>query len=55
MAENHVEMTFRVADLENGFARWYLTFGDYATILEPHRLKIRVKELLRRTEKMLSE
>ncbi len=52
--DDQVEMTFRVADLENTFSRWYLTFGDYATILEPQRLKERVRELLRRTEQMLS-
>ena len=55
VAEDQVEMTFRVADLENGFPRWYLTFGDYATILEPRRLKERVRELLHNTERMLSQ
>ena len=55
VAEDQVEMTFRVADLENGFSRWYLTFGDYATILEPERLKERVRKLLHNTERMLSQ
>lgn len=41
-----IEMTFMCRDIENGFARWYLMFGDYATILEPERLKTRILELL---------
>ena len=52
--KDQVEMTFMVSDLENGFPRWYLMFGDYATILEPERLKERVRELLKKTERMLS-
>lgn len=51
--KDHVEMTFMVSDLENGFSRWYLMFGDYATILEPERLKERVRELLKKNEQML--
>jgi predicted DNA-binding transcriptional regulator YafY len=41
-----IEMTFMCRDIENGFARWYLMFGDYASILEPERLKTRILELL---------
>lgn len=41
-----VEMTFLSRDIENGFARWFLMFGDYATIVEPERLKERVLELM---------
>jgi predicted DNA-binding transcriptional regulator YafY len=41
-----VEMTFMCRDHENGFARWYMTFGDYATILSPESVKHRVTELL---------
>jgi len=41
-----VEMTFLSRDIENGFARWFLMFGDYATIVEPERLKKRVLELM---------
>ncbi|PKD17206.1 DNA-binding protein [Salegentibacter salinarum] len=48
---NQVEMTFMSRDLEDGFPRWYLMFGDYAKILEPEGLKIRVKEILKNTEK----
>lgn len=41
-----IEMTFMSRDLENGFPRWFLMFGDYATILEPDELRERVLELL---------
>ena len=52
--EDQVELTFMVSEVEHGFPRWYLTFGDYATILEPERLRERVRELLKKTERMLS-
>ncbi len=39
-----VEMTFLSASLE-GFARWYMMFGDYATILQPDTLKERVRHI----------
>ncbi len=41
-----IEMSFLCRDLEEGFARWFLMFGDYATILEPESLNDRVLELL---------
>lgn len=50
---NRVEMTFMTSDIEHGFPRWYLMFGDYANILEPDTLKIRVKELLTDMQKRL--
>lgn len=43
-----VEMTFMTAWVDEGFARWFLMFGDYADILEPKQLKLRVAELLRK-------
>lgn len=43
---DHVEMTFMVPNLEQGFPRWYLMFGDYAEIIEPEALRVRVRELL---------
>ncbi|WP_219225569.1 helix-turn-helix transcriptional regulator [Pedobacter antarcticus] len=46
VAGENIEMTFLSPDLENSFARWYLMFGDCASILEPERLKARVSELL---------
>jgi predicted DNA-binding transcriptional regulator YafY len=44
--DDKTEMTFMTRDIENGFARWYMMYGDYATILEPERLKTRILELL---------
>lgn len=50
MKGQNVEMTFMTTDLDNGFSRWYLMFCDYAKIIEPERLKVRVKEILRKGE-----
>lgn len=44
--DGQIEMTFMCHDIENGFPRWFLMFADYATILEPERLKTRTLELL---------
>lgn len=44
--DNEIEMTFMCRDVDNGFSRWFLMFGDYAKILEPESLKTRVLELL---------
>jgi predicted DNA-binding transcriptional regulator YafY len=39
------EMTFLTSSLE-GFARWYMMFGDYAEIVTPKALRARVGQLL---------
>ncbi len=39
-----VEMTFLTASLE-GFARWYMMFGEQAEIISPDSLKERVREI----------
>ncbi|HWB28449.1 MAG TPA: YafY family protein [Chitinophagaceae bacterium] len=39
---NRVEMTFLSSSIE-GFARWYLMFGDRADIIQPNALKERIK------------
>ncbi|HLV61953.1 MAG TPA: YafY family protein [Galbibacter sp.] len=41
-----VEMTFMTSNIENDFARWYLMFAEYATIVEPESLRERVREIL---------
>lgn len=46
--ENGVQMTFLTTSME-GFARWFLMFGDQAKILEPEELKVKVKELAEKT------
>ncbi len=38
-----MEMNFATASL-NGFAHWYLTFGNYAEIIQPAKLKEKVRE-----------
>ncbi len=53
--QNEVEMTFMVDDIDNLFARWYLTFGDYARIVEPEQLRTRVAELLMTQQQRLNE
>jgi predicted DNA-binding transcriptional regulator YafY len=46
---NNIEMTFLTASLE-GFARWYMMYGEKAEIVTPDSLKDRVREL---AEKLL--
>lgn len=50
-----IEMTFNTSDLNNGIARWYLMFGEYAQILEPESLKERVKLLLKKISDKLEQ
>lgn len=45
-----VEMTFMCQNISEYFPRWYLSFGDYAMILEPESLKIRVLELIEKSK-----
>jgi predicted DNA-binding transcriptional regulator YafY len=47
-----IEMTFLTASL-NGFARWYLHFGNYADIVSPKALKDLVKEAIVAIDKRL--
>ncbi len=42
---SEVEITFLTADPYDSFARWYLTFADRATIIEPLQLKEKVAAL----------
>jgi len=46
---NNIEMTFMSPNVEEYFPRWFLMFGDYATILEPESLKERVLELVEKS------
>lgn len=41
----HVTMNFFTYSI-NGFARWFLMFGDKATIIKPNLLRDKIKELL---------
>lgn len=42
--KDKVEMTFLTSSLE-GFARWYMMFGDKAEIVEPQGLKDKIKSI----------
>lgn len=48
---DNIEMTFLTASLE-GFARWYMMYGEKAEIITPDSLKERVREL---AEKLLQK
>ncbi|MBK6264048.1 YafY family transcriptional regulator [Marivirga sp. S37H4] len=52
--KDQIEMTFMTTNIEHRFPRWFLMFGQYATILEPESLKDQVRELLRKTEERLN-
>jgi predicted DNA-binding transcriptional regulator YafY len=45
--EGRIEMTFLTTSLE-GFARWCMMFGDHAEIIEPVKLRARVKEIAKK-------
>ncbi|MDR6968958.1 putative DNA-binding transcriptional regulator YafY [Flavobacterium arsenatis] len=45
-----VEMTFMCQNIDEYFPRWYLSFGDYASIIEPEALRARVLELIEKTK-----
>lgn len=42
--KDKIEMTFLTASIE-GFARWYMMFGDRADIISPPEVKARIKEI----------
>ncbi|WP_263362171.1 helix-turn-helix transcriptional regulator [Flavobacterium collinsii] len=51
--DGKIEMTFMSRDIENSFPRWFLMYGDYATILEPEKLKTSTLALLEINRKRL--
>jgi predicted DNA-binding transcriptional regulator YafY len=53
VVDGQIEMTFMCRDIDSGFPRWFLMFGDYATIIEPESLKKRTLELLEINKKRL--
>lgn len=51
--EKGIEMIFKTAEIKEGFPRWYLSFADCATILEPEELKMNVKKLVAQIQRKL--
>lgn len=47
---SNVEMTFMCHNITEYFPRWYISFGDYATIIEPKSLKEKVLEIINETQ-----
>ncbi|SDD21886.1 helix-turn-helix transcriptional regulator [Niabella drilacis] len=50
-----IEMTFMSRYPESDFARWFMSFGDYARILEPASLKECVRSIVAKQMKNLEE
>ncbi|MDR6923491.1 MULTISPECIES: YafY family protein [Chryseobacterium] len=46
--EDGVELTFETEWIEEGFPRWLITFADYATVLEPDSLRLKINDLVTR-------
>jgi len=40
-----VEMTFLVNDVEEGFPRWLISYGDHCHVVSPDSLKCRIEEI----------
>jgi predicted DNA-binding transcriptional regulator YafY len=51
--EKGIEMTFETEWIDEGFPRWLITFADYAEILEPQSLNIKMKNLIDRISKRI--
>lgn len=51
---DQVEMIFMCREEEHGFARWYLMFADCAKILEPESMRIKVADILKKSQEMIS-
>lgn len=49
-----IEMTFLANSIE-GFARWFMMFGDHGTIIKPEALRKRVKEMAEGVLKKLAD
>ncbi|RQO32346.1 transcriptional regulator [Taibaiella sp. KBW10] len=52
--EEGIEMTFRTADIKDGFPRWILMFADKITIVSPELLKTYTRSLLEQISNRLN-
>ncbi|MEY8759738.1 helix-turn-helix transcriptional regulator [Chryseobacterium tongliaoense] len=48
-----VEMIFETEWIEEGFPRWLITFADYAEILEPESLKVKLNMIIHNISKKI--
>ncbi len=51
--KEQTEMTFLTTSIE-GFARWYMMYGDFIELVSPISLKIRVKEIMTAIRKKIN-
>ena len=51
--DDGIEMVFDSPCVEMDFARWYVTFADYAEIIEPNSLRHSVKSILEKAIRLL--
>lgn len=46
--DHGIEMTFETEWIKDGFPRWLITFADYATVLEPDSLRLKINDIVTR-------
>ncbi|MBS1748730.1 MAG: YafY family transcriptional regulator [Bacteroidetes bacterium] len=52
---NKIEMIFMIPENDGWFVRWFLTYADYAEILEPSTLKEKVKNILQKSIEIINK
>lgn len=50
---NKVEMQFLIPERDEGFARWFLMYADYAQIVKLQSLKEKVKSILQKSMELI--
>ena len=55
ITDDYAEMTFLSQSLEEGLARYLITFGDYIEVVEPEFLKVRMRQILEKSIEKLQE
>ncbi len=53
VTEDYVEMTFLSQSADQGFARWFIMFADYAEIIEPQSVQDAVNKILEKISKKM--
>jgi len=52
---SQIEMNFMSPSINEGFARWFMMYADYAEIIEPESLKDRILELMEHYRRRLQK